>query len=165
VKNMKKKIAIGLGTSIVVIALIMTMGLSSLFADTQSEQDNDQSFICRCGEAAQKGFGVISEAIQKLLGMSREEIQEERQEGSSLLEIAESKDVTAEELIENILEAKKDRLEEAVEEGCLTQEQADERLELMEERIEEKINNNNCGFNGQKGGFGGFGNRLGNCNQ
>ncbi|MBC8390351.1 MAG: hypothetical protein H8E13_20175 [Actinobacteria bacterium] len=162
---MKKKIAVGLGTSIVVIALIMTMGLSSLFAETQSEQDNDQSFICRCGEAVEKGFGVIAEAIQKLLGMSREEIQEERQEGSSLLEIAESKDVTAEELTETILEAKKDRFEEAVEEGCLTQEQADERLELMEERIEEKINNSNCGFNGQKGGFGGFGNRLGNCNQ
>jgi len=161
---MKKKIAIGLGTSIVVIALIMTLGLSSLFADTQSEQ-NDQSFICRCGEAVQKGFGVISEAIQNLLGMSREEIQEERQEGSSLLEIAESKDVTEEELIETILEAKKDRLDEAVENGCLTQDQADERLELMEERIEEKINNSNCGFNGQKGGFGGFGNRLGNCNQ
>ena len=154
---MKKKIAIGLGTSIVVISLIMTMGLSSLFADTQSEQDNDQSFISRRGEAVQKGFGVISEAIQKLLGMSREEIQEERQEGSSLLEIAESKDVTAEELTESILEAKKDRLEEAVEEGCLTQGQADERLELMEERIEEKINNKNSGFNGQKGGFGGFG--------
>ena len=162
---MKKKIAIGLGTSIVVISLIMTMGLSSLFADTQSEQDNGQSFISRCGEAVQKGFGVISETIQKLLGMSREEIQEERKEGNSLLEIAQSKDVTAEELTETIMEAKKDRLEEAVKEGCLTQEQADERLELMEERIEEKINNSNCGFNGQKGGFGGFGNRLGNRNQ
>ena len=155
---MKKKIAVGLGTSIVVIVLIMTMGLSSLFADTQSEQDNDQSSICRCGEAVEKGFGVIAEAMQKLLGMSREEIQEERQEGSSLLEIAESKDVTAEELTETILEAKKYRLEEAVEEGCLAQAQADERLELMEERIEEKINNSNCGF-------GGFGNRLGNYNQ
>jgi hypothetical protein len=161
---MKKKIAIGLGTSIVVIVLIMTMGLSSLFADTQSEEDSDQSFICRCGEAVQKGFGVISEAIQKLLGMSREEIQQERQEGSSLVKIAESKGFKAEEIINTILEAKKDRLQEAVEEGCLTQEQADERMELMEERIKEKINNNNRGFNGQKAGFGGFGNRSRNCN-
>lgn len=161
---MKKRMAIGFVIFITVTALVMTMGISSLFADTLAEENNEQSFISMCGNSIQKGFGVISEAIQKLFGMSREEIQEQRQEGNSLLEIAESKNITAENLIGTMLQAKKDRLEEAVENGYLTQEQANDRLELFEERIEEKINNDNCGFNGQKAGFGRFGDRLGNCN-
>ena len=157
---MKKKIAIGLGSAIIILTLIMTIGVSSLFADTQADENNEQSFISRCVDAAQKGYGIVSEAIEKLLGMSREEIQAERQEGSSLLEIAESKDITAAEITETIMEAKKARFEEAVENGYLTQEQADERLELMEERIEEKIKGNWSGFMGKNGGFS---HRFGNC--
>ena len=160
---MKKKIATGLLASITVLALVMTMGLSSLFADTQSEGDNNQSFISRCGEAIGNGFGIISEAIQKLLGMTREEIQQERQGGNSLLEIAEGRGITAEEITETILQAKKDRLEDAVESGCLTEEQAELRLKLMEEKIEQRINNN-FRFRVQKAGSGGFGNRFRNCN-
>ena len=157
---MKKRLTIGLITAITVIALIMTIGISSLFADAQAGKNSNQSFISSCGNAVQKGFGIVSEAIQKLLGMSREDIQEQRQEGNSLLEIAQSKNVTAEKLTETILQVKKDRLQEAVKDGYLTQEQANERLEHMEERIEEKINDNDCGFNGQRAGFGG----QGNCN-
>jgi hypothetical protein len=159
---MKRKIAVGLGSAIIILTLIMTIGVSSLFADTDTQVGENESFISRCVDAAQKGYGIVSEAIQELLGMSREEIQEEREGGSSLLEIAQSKDVTAAEITETIMEAKKDRLEEAVENGYLTQEQADERLGRMEGKFGEKINGNFIGKNGKNGGIG---HRFGNCNK
>lgn len=137
---MKKKLAIGLGSTIIILALVMTIGISSVFADTQTE-DSEQSFVSRCVDAAQKGYGIVSEAIQELLDMSGEEIQAEREEGKTLLDIAEDRDVAAEEITGTIMEAKKDRLEEAVESEVLTKEQADERLGHMEERIEYKLNN------------------------
>jgi hypothetical protein len=48
-------------------------------------------FISRCGQSIQKGYGVMSDAIVKLLGMSQEQIQTEREAGKSIAEIAQEK--------------------------------------------------------------------------
>ena len=107
---MNKKISIGLG--IFALTLTLAIGVSSAMAvDTSS---NGDSFISRCEQTIQKGYGVMSDTITKLLGMSQEEIQAGREAGKNLTEIAQEKNVSKQTLINSMLETKKKSLGEAV---------------------------------------------------
>ena len=99
-----------------------------------------------CGNGNRRGSGEgISEAVVTLLGMSREEIQEQRQAGESLVQIAGSKDISEEALINAILAEKQETLQEMVAAGTITQELADQRLEQMRERVQLAINRTTVG--------------------
>jgi len=150
---MNKKISIGLG--IFALTLMLGVGVSSVMAaDTSS---SSAPFISRCGQSIQKGYGVMSDAVTKLLGMSQEQIQTEREAGKSIVEIAQEKNINEQALIGGMLEARKQNLQEAVTDGYLTQDQADERLEWMNERIKGQAENGGGRF-----GHGGCG---GGCHQ
>ena len=150
---MNKKISIGLG--IFALTLMLGVGVYSVMAaDTSS---SSAPFISRCGQSIQKGYGVMSDAVTKLLGMSQEQIQTEREAGKSIVEIAQEKNINEQALIGGMLEAKKQNLQEAVTDGYLTQVQADERLEWMNERIKGQAENGGGRF-----GHGGCG---GGCHQ
>ena len=99
----------------------------------------------------------MSDAVTKLLGMSQEQIQTEREAGKSIVEIAQEKNINEQTLIGGMLEARKQNLQEAVTDGYLTQDQADERLEWMNERIKGQAENGGGCF-----GHGGCG---GGCHQ
>ena len=99
----------------------------------------------------------MSDAVTKLLGMSQEQIQTEREAGKSIVEIAREKNINEQALIGGMLEARKQNLQEAVSNGYLTQKQADERLEWMNERIKGQAENGGGRF-----GHGGCG---GGCHQ
>jgi hypothetical protein len=150
---MNKKISIGLG--VFALTLMLGVGASSVMAaDTSS---SSAPFISRCGQSIQKGYGMISDTIIKLLGMSQEQIQTEREAGKSIVEIAQEKNINEQTLIGSMLEARKQNLQEAVSNGYLTQKQADERLEWMNERIKGQAENGGGRF-----GHGGCG---GGCHQ
>jgi len=150
---MNKKLSIGLG--IFALTLTLAIGVSSAMAtDTAS---SGAPFISRCGQSIQKGYGVMSDAIAKLLGMSQEQIQTEREAGKSIAEIAQEKNINEQTLIGGMLEARKQNLQEAVSNGYLTQEQADKRLGWMNERIKGQAENGGGRF-----GHGGCG---GGCHQ
>ncbi len=143
---MNKKISLGIGA--LALALILTVGVSAVMAADDSS--NDDSFAGKCGQAIQKGYGMMFDVIADFLGMSQEEIQTERESGKSIAEIAQEKDITEQELSDSMLEAKTERFQEAVENGYLTQEQADERMERMQEKIERKMEKTGGRF-GHKG--------------
>ena len=146
---MNKKITIGLG--ILALTLMLAIGVSSVMAADNSS--NSAPFISRCGQSIQKGYGMMSDAITKLLGISQEQIQAEREAGKSIVEIAQEKNINEQTLIGSMLEARKQNLQEAVSNGYLTQEQADERLEWMKERIEKQaVNGGGCFGHGGCGG-------------
>jgi hypothetical protein len=150
---MNKKISIGLG--VFALTLMLCVGVSSVMAaDTSS---SSAPFISRCGQSIQKGYGMMSDTITKLLGMSQEQIQTEREAGKSIVEIAQEKNINEQTLIGSMLEARKQNLQEAVSNGYLTQKQADERLEWMNERIKGQAENGGGRF-----GHGGCG---GGCHQ
>jgi hypothetical protein len=93
-----------------------------------------------------QGLGSgINEAVTTLLGMTREQIQAERQAGKSLVQIAGAKDITEGELIEAIMAGKQEAVEKMVESGTITREQADQRLEQMRERVEIAVNRTTVG--------------------
>ncbi len=150
---MNKKISLGLG--VLALTLMLTFGVSAVMAaDDSSSVD---SFVGKCGQTIQKGYGMMSDMIADLLGMSQEEIQTEREGGKSIAEIAQEKDINKEMLVNSMLEAKQQRFQEAVASGYLTQEQANEKVDWMKEKIERKVENSGRGF-----GHGGCG---GGCHQ
>jgi len=104
--------------------------------------------------SAQGWFGRFSDAspeeiVQKqetmfqkkadFLGISLDEMKDAWAEGKNLKEIAEEQGITEEQLQERMMEAKKERLQTRlqvmVDNEVITQEQADQRLQVMEERF------------------------------
>jgi hypothetical protein len=103
------------------------------------------------------------DAVATLLGMTQAEIQAERQAGKSLAQIAASKGVSEDKLIETILSAKKTLLQQAVTDGKLTQAQADLMIERMTAQIKVMVERTTVGpmmgGQGMRGGMRGGGMR------
>jgi hypothetical protein len=110
------------------------------------------------GHGAAAGAGSIQE-VSELLGLSVDEIREQRLEGLSLVEIAEEKNISEDDLLNVILSARTDFIQLLVDEGKIDQEQADFMLSNAEERITEMINRTETG-KPSWAGQGGRGNRA-----
>jgi uncharacterized protein (DUF433 family) len=85
-----------------------------------------------------EGMNPIA-ALVDATGMSWEEIVTALEAGQSYAEIAAEAGVSLEELVESIITAREATLEEAVEAGYISQEQADYMLEEMEEHLPERL--------------------------
>jgi len=98
----------------------------------------------KSGTFGKQGYGYTQmlEIKAEVLGITVEELQKELQSGKTMLDIAEEKNITSEQLHERILEAQKERLQELVKSGVLTQEQANVRIQIMEQR--QKDCSGNC---------------------
>ena len=77
--------------------------------------------------------------------MKAEEIQAQRQAGTSLVDIAESKNVSEDKLISTILEAKKTILAKLVADGKLTQAQMDLMVEHMQTQVKTMVERTTVG--------------------
>jgi len=99
--------------------------------------------------------GMLS-TVADLLGLTPDEIAAERQDGKSMTEIAAAQGISEAELTEDIIAARSAALDELVNEGRITKEQADAHLAYMAERVEANINSDAaCLGSGLAGGFGG----------
>lgn len=78
-------------------------------------------------------------------------------EGTTLADVAESRDVELDTLIDALVEAREQRIVQGVEDGRLTQDQADERLADLRERVTERVNSADLGGRGHHGPRGGAG--------
>lgn len=94
--------------------------------------------------------------VAALLGMTAEQIQAERLAGKSLAQIAQSKGVSTDKLVETILSAKKAALQQAVTDGKLTQAQADLMVERMSAQIKLMVERTTTGPMGGRGMMGGM---------
>ena len=101
------------------------------------------------------GVGSAAERVTDLLGLSSEEIQEERQAGKSLADIAADKDVSQDELVKAMLESRRAAMEQAVADGRITQEQSDSILDRMEQMVRERVSSDELGGGFGRGGAGG----------
>ncbi|MDD5039190.1 MAG: DUF2680 domain-containing protein, partial [Dehalococcoidales bacterium] len=79
------------------------------------------------------------------LGLTPEELCDLRQEGKSLAEIAAEQNVTLDELVEGIMAEKIESVQARVDEGTITQEQADLMIQQMTERTELAVNRTTTG--------------------
>ena len=84
--------------------------------------------------------------------MTTEELQEALADGQTVAELAEAQGVALEDLVDALVEPMIERIEQAVEGGRLTQEQADEQIETMKEHLLQQLES---GFELGHGGFSG----------
>jgi len=85
------------------------------------------------------GMGLIDALAELTTGLEPADLYAELQEGKTLLEVADAHGVSAEQLVESALASRAQVLQQRVEAGYLTQEQADWMLEHMEEEMLEHL--------------------------
>lgn len=85
------------------------------------------------------GMGLIDALAELLTGVEPADLYAELQEGKTLLEVAQAHDVSAEQLVETTLASRAEVLQQRVEAGYLTREQADWTLEHMREEMLEHL--------------------------
>lgn len=83
-------------------------------------------------------FGGVD--LAEVLGISQDELRDAFSAGQTIAEIAEANGIDVNDVIDALVEANEQRLAEAIEEGRLTQEQADERSQEATERITDLVN-------------------------
>jgi len=154
-KNKVKFLGIALTLAVVLALSIGTATFAAGPAATTS------SPTCGLGYGNSLQSAVCQAAISELLGMTRDEIHALRLEGKSLVEIAAAKNVTEEQLVAAIMEAKTEALQTRVADGKLTQEQADLMLQNMEQNTIEAMNRVTMGPAEGKGSANGAGYRNG----
>lgn len=93
----------------------------------------------RLGTAMREAGARLADIVAKLTGTTVEQVQEQRQDGSSFAEIAAKKDVSADKVVDTTLDIRKEVLDARVKAGTLTQEQADGALDRMTERVKERV--------------------------
>jgi len=118
------------------VILIISTASVAFAAEPQDANIRSQG----CTGPVGTGWGVCGDEVTGLLGLTPEQICEQRQDGKSLAQIAESQGVSEEALVDAILTCRQDSLQQMVESGRLTQEQANLRLEVMEQNIVKAIN-------------------------
>jgi hypothetical protein len=124
----------------------ITEALSGLVEDGSITQDQADEVAATLGEAGIGGRGGHHGARLDLgtaagaLDMTEEELRSAlRAEGATLAQVAEDQGVEVQALVDALVQAHEERIAQAVEDGRLTQEQADERLADLEERVTERV--------------------------
>jgi hypothetical protein len=110
------------------------------------------------GRGGMMGFGAMGgemgmeDEVLALLHMTREQVVGERQAGKSLVQIAQAKGVTEQQLVDTILAAKRADLDQLVRDGKLTQAQADQMYQNMQQTVPQAVNRTTTGSMWGNGG-------------
>jgi polyhydroxyalkanoate synthesis regulator phasin len=137
----------------------ITDALSGLVADGSITQDQADEVATTLSESGIGGHGghhggrLDLAAAATALGLTEEELRTALEpEGTTLAQVAEDQDVAVGTLVDALVTAGQERIAQAVEDGRLTQEQADERLADLEERVTERVNSADRGPGGGRHG-------------
>ncbi len=127
---------------IIVAALVAVVALSIGVGGVAFASDPDAT-------AEQLGANMAQhnavDTVADLIGLSPEEIMELRQDGMSLAEIAAAQGVDEQTLTDALVAAATDRVQQKVDEGVITQEQADEILAQITDRMSDVVNRTEVG--------------------
>lgn len=125
----------------------ITEALSGLVEDgslTQEQADEVASTLDEAGighGGGHRGGGFDLSAAATALGMTEDELRTALEtDGATLADVAGEQGVEVDALVDALVTAQQERIAAAVEDGRLTQEQADERLADLEERVTERVN-------------------------
>jgi len=111
------------------------------------------SWFSMGGRGRRGGPGGVQPAIlAETLGMSTEELREALADGQTIAELAEAQGMSLQNIVDALMAPMVERTQQAVDDGRITQEQADERIEQMEERLLEALESGS-GFGPRPGGF------------
>ncbi|MEL6307504.1 MAG: hypothetical protein AAFR81_08565 [Chloroflexota bacterium] len=112
-----------------IMAVVLAIGVGSA-----SAHDNGN------GEGRPRGFGgYSSELVETYTGLTREELREAATEGVTLAELIEANGESVEAFIADAVAEAETRLDEAVANGNIDAETAEERLATLEENLTERV--------------------------
>lgn len=97
-----------------------------------------------------RGGHVALDVAAETLGVTEDELRTALQGGSSLADVAEAEGVELDALVTALVEAARERLAQAVTDGRLTQEQADEKAADLQARVEEHVQREGLGRRGPR---------------
>ena len=126
--------ALGLGLAPTAMAAVPGASATSATADASSAQERGRDGHGPRGERP----GL--ETIMSVLDVTLDELKAAREAGTTLAELAEQQGVEVSELIDALVAEAEEHLAEHVADGDLTQEEADERLAEIEQRITDRVN-------------------------
>jgi polyhydroxyalkanoate synthesis regulator phasin len=125
----------------------ITKALSGLVSDGSITQDQADEVAATLDEAGighgggHRGGGFDLSAAATALGMTDDELRTALEaDGTTLADVAEQQGVEVGALVDALVAAQQERIAAAVEDGRITQEQADQRLADLEERVTERVN-------------------------
>jgi hypothetical protein len=128
------------------IAAVLTMVIGGVAMASGPANTNGNAVSNSCGQGyGLGGQGICSTNLTSLLGLTAEEIQAQRQEGLSLVQIAAAKGITEAQLIDAVMAEREAMIQERVAAGTLTQEKAAYMLENMEQNVIRAINRTTTG--------------------
>jgi polyhydroxyalkanoate synthesis regulator phasin len=121
--------------------------LAGLVGDGSITQEQADEVATTLGEAGIGGHGghhggrLDLSAAATALGMTEEELRTALAvDGTSLAEVAGAQNVDVDALVDALVQAQQERIAQAVEDGRITQAEADERLADLEARVTERVN-------------------------
>lgn len=112
------------------------------------------------GGAMREAGARLVDVVARLTGLGTEDVIARRAAGESFEQIADDEGVTADKVVDEALDARKELLDERVKAGSLTAEQAEAALERMDARLTERVTSTEPGCTGA-GGRGGMGRGMG----
>jgi hypothetical protein len=130
--------------------------LSGLVEDgtlTQEQADAVEEALEDARPAGGFGHGLHADlsTVAEVLGLSEDDLRTALEDGATLAEVAEEQGVDTQEVVDAVVAAQQERLDEAVAGGDLTQERADEIAEQAEERATALVNGEMPAFAGRGG--------------
>lgn len=133
----------------IVLALIAIVVVApATFAQLESETPrSEQAFAAPrdggpCDDGPRDGgphHGLLDVAAETL-GITREELVAQLDDDTSIADVAAAQGVPAEEIVNAVVAQAEERLQQAVEAGRLTQDEANERLTQLRENVTTRIN-------------------------
>lgn len=129
---------------------------------TDDAASTDDDATSECGGRGGRGGAGLS-TVAEVLGLTEDEVRAAIEDGSTLAELADANDSSADELINALVAELKTHLDEHVADGDLTEDEATTRLADAVERITEFVNDTQeagpmgPGGHGDRGGRGGHG--------
>ena len=125
--------------------LVMAIAIPAMAAGPNGSGNRSTSAV-QTGNCQGVGLGIgPDQAVLDLLGMTQDQVKELRQSEQSLVQIAATKNITEETLINTILAEKQAEVRALVTAGTITQAQADLQLAQMQERIKLAVNRTTVG--------------------
>ena len=100
--------------------------------DAGTEQDGE-------GRNHRRG-GCNVDAAAEAIGIEADDLKAQLEAGATIAEVAEANGVAVDTVIDAMVDAKAERVADKVEAGRLTQEEADEKLADLEDRITDRVN-------------------------
>ena len=165
---MNKKRVIGLAAATLVVGLVLgnivgawAAGPSAPATSTTAGQGVVASACglgLRMGASVRDAGGRLIDIVAELTGLSTADVAAKRAEGQSIEQIAASKGVSSDKVVDEALKIREQLLDQKVKDGTITQAQADQALATMKTRLTERVDSTAaCGSGGGYGMGGGRG--------